>query len=75
VGVLIAGVVLELLALALLLQPESLEMANYRRVVRLFLAGVCLVALGTVVTLLVEATDPSAEVSRARPLIDLSPGD
>ena len=50
----VAGLVFELVALALLLSPESLEIRRYRRAIRIFLVGLVLVAFGVVAALAVD---------------------
>jgi hypothetical protein len=51
---LIAGIVFQLFALALLLDPNCLELPRYRRAIRHFLTGVILVALGVAIALAVD---------------------
>ncbi|MBZ0228342.1 MAG: hypothetical protein K8F58_07805 [Bauldia sp.] len=50
----VAGLVFEVVALALLLSPDSLELPRYRRAIRIFLIGLVLVAIGVVGALAVD---------------------
>jgi hypothetical protein len=50
-----AGVVLELVALAALLHPNSLERARYDRAVRMFLVGLTLVGCGVALVIGIDA--------------------
>jgi hypothetical protein len=52
---LVAGVVLQLFALAALLRTDSLETRRYERAIRLFLIGLALVAIGVVIVIAVDA--------------------
>ena len=56
------GVVLEMVALAKLLDPRALEMPRYKAAVRFFLVGMVLVAIGAAAALVVDyiATTSSA---------------
>ncbi len=49
------GIGLQLVALAALLHPNSLERARYDRAIRIFLAGLLLVGLGVVVVIALDA--------------------
>ena len=50
-----AGIVFELIALAALLHPNSLERARYDRAVRIFLIGLILVSCGVALVIGVDA--------------------
>jgi hypothetical protein len=49
------GILFQLVALAALLHPNSLERRRYDRAIRLFLIGLSCVAVGVVITIGVEA--------------------
>lgn len=49
------GIGFELIALAALLHPNSLERARYDRAIRIFLAGLMLVGLGVIVVIVLDA--------------------
>jgi hypothetical protein len=49
------GIVFQLLSLAALLHPDSLERARYDRAIRLFLIGLVLVSIGVAAVLAVDA--------------------
>lgn len=51
---LVAGIVLELVAVWMLLDPRSLELARYRRAVRWFMTGVILVGIGVTMAIAVD---------------------
>lgn len=51
---LVAGIVLELVAVSMLLDPRSLELARYRRAVRWFMTGVVLVGIGVTMAIVVD---------------------
>ena len=51
---LVVGVGLELWSLAKLLDPDSLVLVRYRRAVRIFLAGLVLVAIGVAAALAID---------------------
>jgi len=50
-----AGIVCQLIALAVLLHPNSLERARYDRAIRIFLAGLILVSCGVALAIGVDA--------------------
>ena len=50
----LAGVILQLWALAALLDPRSLEMPRYRRSIRHFLTGTVLVCIGIAIAIAVD---------------------
>ncbi len=50
-----AGIVLQLMALAALLHPNSLERARYDRAIRIFLIGLVLVAVGVATAIAADA--------------------
>ena len=51
----IAGIAFQVVALAALLHPNSLERARYDRAIRLFLIGLVLVSIGVVIAIAVDA--------------------
>jgi hypothetical protein len=51
---LVAGIVLELVAVWMLLDPRSLELPRYRRAVRWFMSGVVLVGIGVTMAIVVD---------------------
>jgi hypothetical protein len=48
------GVILEMIALGLLLDPNCLELRRYRTAIRIFLPGMALVAVGVALALVVD---------------------
>lgn len=48
----LGGILLQLFALYLMLQPESLQLANYRRAIRYFVAGLALACIGVFIALI-----------------------
>lgn len=55
IGPLIVGIAFQLVSLAVLLHPNSLERRRYDRAVRLFLIGLVLVAAGVVIAIGIDA--------------------
>jgi hypothetical protein len=52
---LIAGILLQIVALYFMLQPESLQLANYRRAIKFFVAGLLLACTGVFIALIDDA--------------------
>ena len=51
---LVMGVILQLAAVSMLLDPRSLERARYERVIRFFMAGMILVGIGVALAIAVD---------------------
>jgi hypothetical protein len=51
---LVVGVVLELVAVWMLLDPRTLELARYRRAIRFFMTGMVLVGIGVCLAIIVD---------------------
>ena len=50
----VIGIALQIVSLAMLLSVESLILANYNRMIRIFLAGLVLVSVGVVLAVFVD---------------------
>ncbi|HMN85461.1 MAG TPA: hypothetical protein PKA74_05690 [Bauldia sp.] len=59
-GAIVVGLIFELIALALLLEPSSLEIRRYRIAIRIFFFGLVLVSIGVVLALAVDFADSGA---------------